>query len=107
MLGVYIAVGDLPAPEHKTEAELGSALAGEHTITRTDHLQNIALRILQAVVWTAHKFDNRAVFSFAMTLRGLLVSPDRAWLNKPHREADEGAAPGEWTLLMPRTDGRQ
>ena len=103
----YIAVGDLPAPEHKTDAEPGSALAGEHTITRTDNLHNIALRILQAVVRTAYKFDNRAVFSFAMKLRGLLVSPDRAWLTKPHREAEEGVAPGEWTLLMPRTDGRK
>jgi len=93
-----IAIGDLPAPEHKTDAEPGSALAGDHTI---------ALRILQAVVRTAHKFDNRAVLSFVMTLRGLLVSPDRAWLTKPHREAEKGVSPGEWTLLMPRTDGRQ
>ena len=59
------------------------------------------------MVRTPQKFDNRAVFSFAMTLRGLLVSPDRAWLTKPHREAEEGVAPGEWTLLMPRTDGRK
>jgi len=59
------------------------------------------------VVRTPHKFDNRAVFSFAMTLRGLLVSPDRAWLTEPHREAEEGVSTGDRTLLMPRTDGRQ
>jgi len=103
----YTAVGFLPAPVQKTDAEPASALAGKHTITRTDNLHNNALRILQAVVRTAHKFDNRAVFSFAMPLRGLLVSADRTWLTKPHREAEEGVSPGNWTLLMPRTDGRQ
>jgi len=82
-------------------------LDGEHTITRTENLHNIVLRILKAVVRTAHKFDNRAVFSIAMKPRRLLVSPDGAWLTKPHREAEKGVAPGEWTLLMPRTNGRK
>lgn len=53
-----------------------------------------------------HKFEKRVVFSFAHTLRGLLVSPDRSWLFKLHKDTEEGIEPGEWTLLMPRADGR-
>ena len=102
----YIAVGDLPPPDHKTDAEPVSVLDDERTITRTENPHKIALRILKAVVRPAHKFDDRAVFSLAMTLRRLLVSPDRARLTKPHREAEKGVAPGEWTLLMLRTDGK-
>jgi len=72
-----IAVDGVPAPEHKADPGPGSLLAGDHTVTRKGNLYKISEMVLQAVVRATHKFEKRVVFSFALTLRGLLVSPDR------------------------------
>ena len=35
-----------------------------------------------------------------------MLSQDLAWLQKPHKDEEEGKEPGEWRLMLPRLDAR-
>jgi len=101
-----LPVGDTPAPKHKLNAPPGSPLAGVHDVTRNACLYDIVLQMLYAIVGGKFDFDPAAVCSGAKTLRTLLLSPDRSWIEKPMKDAEEEKGPCVWTLMLPRSDGR-
>jgi len=79
---------------------------GLHRVKRTGCLVNLAKLMLQALVRSAHIFDERVLFAVACSLRLVITSDDKSWMTLSRSQVENARGPCCWATMLPRLSRR-